>query len=227
MQHSDGAFFGRRKGKTLRPLQRAALDRLLPTLLLDVAEPPPATLDSLFPYPIDDVRLEIGFGGGEHLLHAARLSPQTGFIGVEPFENGMAKAVAAIGREDIRNIRLFDRDAVLLLDWLPAGEMSRIDLLYPDPWPKTRHRKRRFVNAENLDRIVRVLRAGGEFRFASDVDAYVQWTLREVARHGQLAWTAQRVEDCRQPWDCWPGTRYEEKAKSEGRRPAYLSFRRA
>jgi len=226
MQHSDGSFFGRRKGKTLRAAQRDAIERLLPVLLLDLSAPPPDRLPALFPEPVGDVRLEIGFGGGEHLLQVARSLPKTGFIGIEPFENGMAKALAAIGREDIRNIRLFDRDAVLLLDWLPAGALSRIDLLFPDPWPKTRHRKRRFVSAENLERITRALRPGGEFRFASDVEAYVKWTIREVSRDGRLFWTANRVDDCREPWAEWTGTRYAAKAAAEGRKPAYLIFRK-
>ena len=124
------------------------------------------------------------------------------------------------------NVRLFNRDAVLLLDWLPAESLSRVDLLYPDPWPKTRHWKRRFVNAENLDRIARCLVPGGTFRFASDVDAYVKWALREVARSGRLVWTADSIEACRAPWEGWPGTRYEAKALAEGRRPVYLTFRK-
>jgi tRNA (guanine-N7-)-methyltransferase len=226
MQVRDGSFFGRRKGKTLRPQRRAALNRALTVLLLDVTKPAPADLSTLFPVPVEAVNVEIGFGGGEHLLHEARSSPSTGFIGVEPFENGLAKAVVLIEREGIRNIRVFDRDATILLDWLPADSVARIDLLYPDPWPKTRHWKRRFVNPDNLARIVRCLRPGGTFRFASDVEAYVKWTLREVARDGRLSWRACSLEECRQPWPEWPGTRYEAKALAEGRRPAYLAFRR-
>jgi tRNA (guanine-N7-)-methyltransferase len=221
---SGGAFFGRRKGKPLRPARREAVQRALPGLLIDLAAPPPDKLAGLFPTQVGEVRLEIGFGGGEHLLHEARAFPATGFIGVEPFENGLAKAVVAIARDGIANVRLFNHDAVALLDWLPAGSLDRVDLLYPDPWPKSRHWKRRFVNAANLDRIVRALRSGGIFRFASDVDAYVAWTLREVARHGGLTWTQTSLEACRSPWPGWPGTRYEAKALSEGRRPAYLTF---
>jgi tRNA (guanine-N7-)-methyltransferase len=227
MQGRDGSFFGRRKGKTLRPRQREALENVLPGLLIDVTEPSPEHLAALFPVPVGAIDLEIGFGGGEHLLHEARSSPGTGFIGIEPFENGLAKAVTVIGREDIRNVRLFDRDAAILLDWLPAESLSRIDLLYPDPWPKMRHWKRRFVAPQNLQRIVRCLKPGGLFRFASDVDAYVKWTLREVGRSDRLIWTADRLEDCRQPWPGWPGTRYEAKAVAEERRTAYLVFRRS
>jgi tRNA (guanine-N7-)-methyltransferase len=227
MERRDGSFFGRRKGKTLRPRQREALENVLPDLLVDVTEPAPEHLAALFPVPVGPINLEIGFGGGEHLLHEARSSPATGFIGIEPFQNGLAKAATIIEREDIRNVRLFDRDAAILLDWLPAGSLSRIDLLYPDPWPKMRHWKRRFVTPQNLARIGRCLKPGGLFRFASDVDAYVKWTLREVGRNDRLIWTADCLDDCRQPWPGWPGTRYEAKAVAEERRTAYLVFRRS
>ncbi|MBA3517022.1 MAG: tRNA (guanosine(46)-N7)-methyltransferase TrmB [Rhizobiales bacterium] len=226
MQPRGGSFFGRRKGKTLKATQRVALDRAFPALRLDLTAPAPARLAALFPIAVDEVRLEIGFGGGEHLLHEARCFPETGVIGVEPFQNGLAKAVAAIAQESLTNIRLFDQDATLLLDWLPPDSLSRIDLLYPDPWPKLRHWKRRFVQAENIARIVRVLRAGGSFRFASDVEAYLKWAWREVGRDGRLLPTADGIEACRQAWPGWPGTRYEAKAVAEGRRPAYLEFRK-
>jgi tRNA (guanine-N7-)-methyltransferase len=226
MRRRDGAFFGRRKGKTLRAAQRGALQSVLPELLLDLGQPVPARLAALFPATVDDIRLEIGFGGGEHLLHEARRLPGSGFIGVEPFRNGLAKAVAAIASEELRNIRLFDEDAVLLLDWLPPESLSRIDLFYPDPWPKPRHWKRRFINQANLDRVARCLAPGGTFRFASDVESYVAWTLRAVAAHGRLAWTETSLDACRGAWPDWPGTRYEAKAVAEGRRPAYLAFRK-
>jgi tRNA (guanine-N7-)-methyltransferase len=224
MRHSDGSFFGRRRGKTLKPTERQALDSVLPGLLIDLSAPPPVPITALFAAPVGELRLEIGFGGGEHFVHEARAAPGVGFIGVEPFQNGLAKAAAALMREPLANVRLFDEDAGLLLDWLPPESLARVDLLYPDPWPKLRHWKRRFVRAENLDRLVRVLRPGGIFRFASDVEHYVAWTLREAARHGGLAWSAESLEACRAPWPGWPGTRYEAKALREGRRPAYLSF---
>jgi tRNA (guanine-N7-)-methyltransferase len=168
-----GHFFGRRKGKTLRAAQAGLMEDLLPRLLVDIEEKTPADLASLFAHRPERLRLEIGFGGGEHLLHEAGREPQTGFIGVEPFVNGMAKAVSAIDRDGVGNVRLFDHDAAILLDWLPGSAFDRVDLLYPDPWPKIRHWKRRFVSDENLDRIARVLKPGGEFRFASDIDTYV------------------------------------------------------
>jgi len=226
MERRGGSFFGRRKGKALRPGQRTALETVLPALLVDLAAPPPEDLRSLFPEKVDAVRLEIGFGGGEHLLHAARNAPRVGFIGVEPFEAGIAKAVVAIAREQVRNIRLFDQDATLLLDWLPAASLAGIDLLFADPWPKKRHFKRRFVNAANLDRIVRCLEAGGVFRFATDVESYLEWTLAEVEKHGGLTPVQTATADRHMPWADWPGTRYETKAVAAGRRPAYLTFRK-
>ena len=223
-ERRGGAFYGRRKGKPLRPGQRAALEAVLPRLLIDPKEPTPHPLTGLFEIPVETVRMEIGFGGGEHLLHEAKAHPKTGFIGIEPFENGMAKAVTAIAREDIPNIRLYDQDAGPLLDWLPAASLERIDLLYPDPWPKKRHFKRRFVNADNLGRIVRCLTEGGTFRFATDIESYVEWTLDLVTEHHRLALIGDAEADHSRPWPDWPGTRYEAKAIREGRRPTYLAF---
>ena len=219
-----GSFFGRRRGKPIRSGQQEAVDTLAPRLLVDVAGPVLSDATSLFPMPVEAVRLEIGFGGGEHLLHRAAESPSSGFIGVEPFENGMAKLLASLARAPVPNIRTFDRDAGLLLDWLPASCLDSVDLLYPDPWPKKRHWKRRFVNARNLDRLARAMKPGARFRFASDIDHYVNWTLHEVRRHGALVWTAESADDWRRPYDGWPGTRYEAKALREGRTPAYLTF---
>jgi tRNA (guanine-N7-)-methyltransferase len=220
------SFFGRRKGKRLRPGQATLIETRLPELLLDIGAPPPKRLEALFAEPVQAVFLEIGFGGAEHLIHEALSRPGTGFIGIEPFLNGLAKAVSAIDRHGLRNVRLYDQDAGPLLDWMPVESLARIDLLYPDPWPKRRHWKRRFVNRQNLDRIARVLRPSGLFRFVSDIPSYVDWTLIEVIRHGGLAWTAERADDWRRPSPGWPGTRYERKALSEGRRPAYLVFRK-
>lgn len=218
------AFFGRRHGKTIRPMQAAALSDVLPRLRVDLSSPAPADLRTLLPVPVDGVVLEIGFGGGEHLHHASAESPTTGFIGVEPFVNGMATFLRALERAPRPNVRLHDDDAAALLDWLPAASLDRIDLFYPDPWPKKRHWKRRFVNQANLARFARVLKPGGSFRFASDIDHYVNWTLLEVAAQGDLAWQAETPDDWRRPYPGWPGTRYEAKAFREGRTPAYLRF---
>lgn len=217
-----GSFFGRRKGKALRPGQRQAIERLLPKLRLDLADAPPEPLARLFETPVETLRLEIGFGGGEHLLHQARANASIGFIGVEPFESGMAKAVTTIGRESIKNVRLYDQDAALLLDWLPTASLARINLLFPDPWPKKRHWKRRFVSQANLERICRCLANGGELRFATDVESYAEWTREEVAKHGRLT----AIHDSQEAWEDWPGTRYEAKAARAGRGAQFLTFQK-
>jgi tRNA (guanine-N7-)-methyltransferase len=220
------AFFGRRHGKSLRPRQQAAVDALFPQLRIDLGNPPPDPLTELFRADVSEVRLEIGFGGGEHLHHRAGTLPDAGFIGVEPFVNGMAKLMSLLEKEPRDNIRVFGDDATQLLDWLPAGSLAGIDLLYPDPWPKKRHWKRRFVNPANLDRFARVMQPGAVFRFASDIDTYVDWTLLHIRAHPDFEWQAGSADDWRKPYFGWPGTRYEAKAIREGRTPAYLTFRR-
>ena len=224
---SSEAFFGRRHGKTIRPQQAAALEAGLARYRLDLAAKPPADLRDLFEAAVCAVRLEIGFGGGEHLRHEAAAHPATGFIGVEPFVNGMAKMMAALREKPLANIRVHDDDAARLLDWLPERSLDGIDLLYPDPWPKKKHWKRRFVGPANLDRFARVLRPGAKFRFASDIDSYVNWTLLACRAHGAFDWQASDSGDWRRPYSGWPGTRYEAKALREGRTPAYLTFVRA
>lgn len=219
-----GSFYGRRVGKTLRSIPAEALARLLPAygMSLEAAASPQA----LFEEPVSDLRLEIGFGGGEHLISCALAAPDVGFIGVEPFVNGMARGLMDLSASGARNVRVFDKDAALLLARLPEGAFGRVDLLYPDPWPKRRHWKRRFVRPDNLDLIARVLRPGGLFRFASDVPDYVDWTLGEVRAHPAFRWLAQTADDWRTPYEGWPGTRYEAKALKAGRVPTYLQFAR-
>ncbi|WP_026379327.1 tRNA (guanosine(46)-N7)-methyltransferase TrmB [Afifella pfennigii] len=218
------SFFGRRKGKRLTAARQALMEECLPELAVDIARPAPEHLAALFAVPVVEVRLEIGFGGGEHLLHRARQNPDIGFIGIEPFQNGLAKAVAAIEAEGLENVRLYGADAGPFLDWLPEGSLAGIDLLYPDPWPKKRHFKRRFVNQANLARLWRALEPGGHFRFATDIASYADWTMVEAAKHGGFAFLAERAQDWRRPFPDWPGTRYEAKAIGEGRRPVYFTF---
>lgn len=222
----DRAFFGRRKGKKLRAHQSALFATLLPQLAVDLTTPAPDNPAKLFPDAVEEVRLEIGFGGGEHLIAQAEQHPHCGFIGVEPFLNGMAKALAAIEAKGLRNIRLHHGDATELLAFLPAGALSRVDLLYPDPWPKRRHWKRRFVQDKSLKAIARVLRPGGIFHFASDIDHYVGWTLRRALASPDLIWMAERADDWREPWAGYVPTRYEAKARREGRASCYLVFRK-
>jgi tRNA (guanine-N7-)-methyltransferase len=225
-QKRPGAFFGRRKGHPLRARQAALIETLLPHLAIDLTKPAPADLRTLFPGDVEDVRMESGFGGGERLIAEALAHPESGFIGAEPFVNGMAKALVAIDEHGLTNIRLHHADAVPLLDWLPAGQLARFDLFYPDPWPKRRHWKRRFVSDENVARIARVLRPGAHFRFATDWDDYASWTLQRLLPARAFEWTAERADDWRKPWPGFDSTRYEAKAFREGRTPCYLTFRR-
>ncbi len=220
------AFFGRRKGHPLKPRQGALFDTLLPRLALDLARPALGDLRTLFANAVDEVRLEIGFGGAEHLIAQAQAHPRAGFIGSDPFLNAMAKALTAIEANHVSNIRLHFGDAAELIDWLPAGALARIDLLYPDPWPKRRHWKRRFIQDESLARLARILRKGGELRFATDIPHYATWTLARVLRSTDLIWTAECADDWRKPWADFAGTRYEAKAKREGRVPNYFVFRK-
>ncbi|KAB2666164.1 tRNA (guanosine(46)-N7)-methyltransferase TrmB [Brucella tritici] len=219
-----GNFFGRRHGKPLRNHQKNLFEDLLPRLKIDVEKSAPQDLRTLFEAKVDAVRLEIGFGGGEHLHHETGRYPQTGFIGVEPFVNGMAKMLAALDGEPRSNLRLYDEDATAVLDWLPDASLSGIDLFYPDPWHKRRHWKRRFVSDANLDRFARILKPGGKFRFASDIEHYVNWTLQHCRRHPAFDWQAEGPSDWNDAYEGWPGTRYEAKAFREGRRAAYLTF---
>ncbi|GLK83350.1 tRNA (guanine(46)-N(7))-methyltransferase TrmB [Ancylobacter defluvii] len=219
-------FYGRRKGKPLRALQNQHLQEDLPRLQIDLATLSDQALPALFALPVAEVRLEIGFGGGEHLLAEAARHPGIGYIGAEAFVNGVAKATAGIVEAGLTNVRLYGDDVVPLLDRLPAGSLARIDLLYPDPWPKRRHWKRRFVRPDNIDRFARLLMPGGHFRFATDVEDYAAWTLRHLLADARFHWTARVADDWRQPWAGWPGTRYEAKARREGRIPGYYEFQR-
>ena len=225
-QGSKRAFFGRRKGHPLKARQAALFDTLLPRLALDLARATPADLRTLFAVPVDDVWLEIGFGGSEHLIAQATTQPRTGFIGTDAFVNAVGKALVAIEDGALPNIRLHFGDASELLDWLTDSSVSRIDLLYPDPWPKRRHWKRRFIQDDTLKRLARILRKGGELRFATDIADYAVYALARVMRSPDFAWSAECADDWRKPWTDFAGTRYEDKARREGRQPAYFIFRR-
>ena len=226
---AERAFFGRRKGKRLRGVQEDRLGRLLPGLRVGL----PADGGRLDPACLfshgapGGVWLEIGFGGGEHLAANARAHPDVGIIGAEPFVNGVVKLLRAVDEWDLRNVRIRDEDVTALIARLPDACLERVYLLYPDPWPKRRQRKRRFVSDASLAEIARVLKDGGLFRFASDIDDYAGWTLARAARCPDLRWTAERASDWTEPFPGWPGTRYEAKALAAGRAPTYLEFARA
>jgi tRNA (guanine-N7-)-methyltransferase len=225
--HSHGSFFGRRKGHKLRSHQADLIDNLLPHLALDIGATAPERLTELFDDGVQNVRLEIGFGGGEHLIAEARAFPDTGFIGCEPYVNGMAKILTQIETHNIGNVRLFAGDAAELLAWAPARSLARIDLIHPDPWPKRRHWKRRFVQDATVAAMARILVPGGEFRFVSDIDDYCAWTLSHLMRAPDFAWLAERATDWQLPWPDYTMTRYGAKAEREGRKAAYLRFGRA
>jgi tRNA (guanine-N7-)-methyltransferase len=224
--HQARTFFGRRKGHKLRNRQAELMTRLLPRLALDIARPVPVELAELFPSPVLEVQLEIGFGGGENLVAQAAARPACGFIGVEPFVNGMAKALAAIERAALQNIRLHFDEAGGLMKWLPDRSLARIELIHPDPWPKRRHWKRRFVQDATVAQFARLLRRGGELRFVTDVPDYAAWTLRRFLRSPDFEWTAQCADDWRRPWPEFSGTRYHAKAARQERAPCFLIFRR-
>ena len=226
-EFGQGSFFGRRKGHKLRPHQTGLIADLLPRLSLDLGEFKLSEPAALFGQPVEGVRIEIGFGGGEHLIAEALTFPHTGFIGCEPYVNGMAKILTQIEAHNIDNIRLLAGDASELLACLPKGSLSRIDLIHPDPWPKRRHWKRRFVQDATIAEMARVLRPSGEFRFVSDIADYCAWTLSHLARSPDFLWLAERAADWHNPWPDYTMTRYGRKAEREGRHAAYLRFRRA
>jgi tRNA (guanine-N7-)-methyltransferase len=224
--HAGGSFFGRRKGHKLRVHQAELIEHLLPRLAFDIGQPAPPDLAVLFEPSADDIRLEIGFGGGEHLVAEAVAFPKTGFIGCEPYVNGMAKILAQIEAHRIGNVRLFAGDAGEFLAWTPPGSLARIDLIHPDPWPKRRHWKRRFVQDATVAAMARALKPDGEVRFVSDIDEYCAWTLEHFSRSRDFVWTAERARDWRLPWPDYTMTRYGRKAQREGRHAAYLLFRK-
>ena len=205
-------FYGRRRGKTLRRHHLQLVEELLPKLRVDLENRLPA----------GEVWLEIGFGGGEHLAHQAALFPEVNFIGAEPFRNGVAKLLALIEEKALSNIRIHDDDVRYLLEKLPRASLARIYILYPDPWPKKRHHDRRIVNADTLKQFHALLKSDGMFLFASDIVDYVEWTLRECREHGGF----ELVSNSAEPFENWFQTRYEAKAKREGRKTRYLKFAR-
>jgi len=218
-QRPHTRLYGRSKGKALRKHQSALVADLLPSLTLDLSQPAPTSAR--------ETHLEIGFGGGEHLIAAASENPEIDFIGCEPFINGIAKLLVRIEEKRLNNVRLHQGDAADVLDWLPDACLSRVYLFYPDPWPKRRHRKRRFIAQDNLDRLAQAMRSGAELRFATDIDDYAAWTLARLRAHPAFSWRARGANDWLTPWSGWTRTKYEAKAMAEGRNPVYLTFVRA
>ena len=218
--------YGRRKGHKLSPRQQRLMDELLPELRLDLTAPCPEPVAGCFPGAPARIWLEIGFGAGEHLLWQAQAHPDMGVIGCEPFINGVAKLLGHVQRLALANVRIHDGDARDLLAWLPDAALDRVFLLFPDPWPKKRHHKRRLVSPETLAALARVMAPGSELRFASDIADYVGAALLAAQRTPEFAWTGERPRDWRERPADWPETRYERKALGEGRTPYYLTFMR-
>jgi tRNA (guanine-N7-)-methyltransferase len=218
-------LYGRRKGRPLRAGQKALLDTLLPRIGIDGdALCAPFDPRPLFGPRVSEVWLEIGFGAGEHLAAQARARPDVGLVGCEPFINGVARLLAEIDAEGLENVRILHDDARLLLAALGPETLGRAFVLFPDPWPKTRHHKRRVVGPDTVNHLARVLADGAELRIATDDPGYKGWILRHVLAHGAFEWTARRPGDWRARPAGWPGTRYEEKAGGAGRVPAFLTF---
>jgi len=215
-------FYGRRKGKPLKAGRVSLLETLLPSVRLSTDQP--IDLDGLFQNK--PVRLEIGFGSGEHLARMAEAHPDVGFIGSEVFLNGVGSLLRYVDELKLSNVRIYDNDVRHLLPLLRSNSLERVSLLFPDPWPKTRHAKRRFVGPPMLDEMARLIKDGGEFRVASDHPVYVEWTLLHAPVHKDFRWSAANPEDWRvRPADSTP-TRYEEKAIAAGRNPVFMNFTR-
>jgi tRNA (guanine-N7-)-methyltransferase len=219
-------LYGRKRGRPLRAGQRSLAERLLPRLAIDL--PASGRIDPalLFSPPPRSVWLEIGFGSGEHLAAHADAKRDIGFIGCEVFENGIAKLLGEIERRPLGNIRLFIDDAHLLVAALPPASIARVFILFPDPWPKARHHKRRIVSTETLDQLARIMTDEAELRLASDDCAYFSWMLERVTGHPAFDWLARRPADWRKRPADWPPTRYEEKARGAGGAPFFLRARR-
>ena len=214
-------LYGRSRGKALRRGQERLVAQLLPELEIG---PDALARADVFGTQPPAFWLEIGFGAGEHLIEQAKANPEVGLIGCEPFLNGVAAALAAIERERIANVRLRRGDAQALVEAAPDAFFSRVFILYPDPWPKRRHNKRRIVSDAMVEGLARVVKPGGEVRFATDIDDYAGWTLKRFLASPRFRWTASHAVDWRTPWPEWRPTRYEAKAHRAGRASVYLTF---
>ncbi len=220
-------FYGRRKGHKLRAGRQDLFDTKLPALTVPLGHGP-GSLDPafLFDPPNGDVWLEIGFGSGEHLAHQAQSHPEIGFLGAEPFINGVATLLSVMERDGIDNILLLNDDVRLLLNKIAPGSLGRVFILHPDPWPKTRHHKRRLFSHETLDTLARLMKPGALLRFASDDMKYIRWALEIIGRRDDFAWQVEGPADWRNRPDDAVETRYEAKALKQGKRCVYLNFLR-
>jgi tRNA (guanine-N7-)-methyltransferase len=214
-------LYGRSRGKALRAGQERLLAEALPQFSI---APEALAAGRAFAVPPRELWLEIGFGAGEHLIEQAKANPDVGIVGCEPFLNGVAAALAGLKREQLSNVRLRRGDAQAVIEAAPDAFFSRVFILYPDPWPKRRHHKRRVIAAGMIEALARVMRGGAELRFATDIDDYAGWTLARFLASPDFRWAATRADDWRWPWPGWRPTRYEAKARCESRQSVYLTF---
>lgn len=220
--------FGRRQGHKLRANHQALVENLLPELRLDPTEDG-SLIDPMraFKKPVKQVWFEVGFGGGEHAAAQVENNPDIGLIACEPFINGVASLLTHVATRGLEErIRIYDNDARTLLDVMPDDSIDRLFLLFPDPWRKRRHSKRRFIGDENLELVSRVLKKGAEFRVGSDHMPYIDWTLEHMTAHEDFEWICEGPNDWRVRPDDWPPTRYEKKALRQGKSCVYLRFKR-
>lgn len=234
-------LFGRRQGRTIHKTKNFLLDNFLPQIHIN--EQQAAHLEQCFGTPMSHYCMEIGFGDGDHLAALAKDNPQTGFVGIEVYKNGVANLLSLLtsihesvecpadgvvhladGRAD--NIRVFDDDARLLFDALPDAVFDKIYLLFPDPWPKKKHAARRFVNPNNLNQLSRLLKAGGILQIATDHQVYKRWVLEQMRSRSDFEWTAKTSDDWRYPPADWHETKYQRKAIREGRKPVFFEYRK-
>jgi len=214
------SLFGRSKGKTLSPAQKRRIEELLPTLAIT-----PGAVDPSAIWPeAEQVWVEIGIGGGEHFVQQAAANKNVHLIGFEPFQNGMAKALGSVEKLGLSNISLEMGDARLALQHFADNSLDRVFILYPDPWPKVKHWKRRLITNDFVNELSRLLKPGGEVRFVSDISHYQQWALSHFLQQGDFIWTANTCHDWQQPLKDHFTTKYEQKAFREKRQPAYLHF---
>jgi len=198
--------------------------RVFPAVALDLDENARVELAELFPVAVNEINLEIGFGGGEHLVAEARRLPASGFIGCETYASGLATLLKEIELCGLGNVRIYAGDGLDVVRWLPDGCLSRVDILFPDPWPKLKHQKRRLLRDTNVPLFARVLRAQGELRFASDNSHYATHVFDSICRSPFFDTILPQLSDCVDPWENFPGTKYDIRAKKEGRRRYFIRF---
>ena len=224
---TERLLYGRRHGRPMRQGKRHALDNILPTIALTL--PPSGEMDpaGLFDGHVREVWLEIGAGNGDHAIWQAAKNPSVGVIAVEPFMNGVATLAAGANHHGLRNVRVLADDVRLLLPKLKPGSIDRVFILFPDPWPKRRHWRRRIICPEVLDQLAAVMAPGAELRVGTDHLSYLVWMLRVLRAHPELCWQPACADDWRLRPDDWPETRFEAKGREAGRPSTYLSLRRA